>query len=351
MLLFGAVVGSFLNACIYRLPRGISLLNPRRSFCPSCGRSLRWLENIPVVSWLGLLGRCAGCREKISPRYPFVELLTAVLFAVLWWKWGFPLAVVYAVFFALLIAATFIDFDFFIIPDSITIGGVGAGVVLSALVPYLHGEDVWWKGVLASLGGASVGFCVLWMVVELGKIAFGRKRHSFAEALDFAWRQEGESAVVAVGEDSLAWEEIFSRESDRLVVVGEFVLRSQESGVRSQNEDSSQLVFFHNRVVCGDKEIALDTLDSVTGKVREITIPREAMGFGDVKFLATIGAFLGWHTILFVLFAASIVGCLAALAGMFISRDKAGVRLPFGPFLALGAVLWVLWGHGLRLFS
>jgi len=287
-------------------------------------------------------------------------LLTALLFAVLWWKWGWPLAVVYAVFFALLIAATFIDFDFFIIPDSITIGGVGAGVVLSTLVPYLHGVNSWWMGALASLGGASVGFCVLWMVVELGKVAFGRKRHSFDEALDFAWQRDGESAVIIVGEDSLAWEEIFSRESDRLVVTGEFVLEGIcEEAEESNGADNSaaannvisSLIFFHDRVVCGDKEIALETLESVTGKVSEITIPREAMGFGDVKFLAAIGAFLGWHAILFVIFAASVVGCFAALAGMFISRDKAGVRVPFGPFLALGAVLWVLWGHGLRLLS
>ena len=126
---------------------------------------------------------------------------------------------------------------------------------------------------------------------------------------------------------------------------------SDSSDVLTANEAHKLLVFFHDRVICGDREITLETLESIKGKVREITIPREAMGFGDVKFLAAIGAFLGWHAILFVIFAASIIGCVAALAGMFISRDKAGVRVPFGPFLALGAVLWVLWGHGLRLLS
>jgi len=319
-----------------------------------------------------LRGRCSGCREKISERYPFVELLTVVLLAALWWKWGFPLAVVYAVFFALLIVATFIDFDFFIIPDSITLGGVAVGVALSALVPALHGAVLWWQGVLISLGGAAVGYSVLWGVVELGKTAFGRKRHRFEEPLDFAWRRDGENAVVSVGEDSLPWEQIFTRESDKLVVVAEFVVgeREQESGgsdgattglqdyrttagVSSgapANSAIHSLTFYDNRVVMGDKEIALETLESVTGKVREITIPREAMGFGDVKFLAAIGAFLGWHAILFVIFAASIIGCFAALAGMFIARDRSGVRVPFGPFLALGAVLWVLWAHSYRVF-
>ena len=78
-VVFGAIVGSFLNACIYRLPRGISLSNPKRSFCPSCNKLIPWHENLPIVSWLALRGKCSGCGARISPRYLFVELLTACL--------------------------------------------------------------------------------------------------------------------------------------------------------------------------------------------------------------------------------------------------------------------------------
>jgi leader peptidase (prepilin peptidase)/N-methyltransferase len=93
----GAVTGSFLNACIHRMPRGVSLLNPRRSFCPSCEKTIPWYENLPVASWIVLRGKCSGCGASISPRYPFVELLTAGLFCALWMKFGFPVGVAYLI--------------------------------------------------------------------------------------------------------------------------------------------------------------------------------------------------------------------------------------------------------------
>jgi leader peptidase (prepilin peptidase)/N-methyltransferase len=131
----GAVIGSFLNACIHRMPRNISLGNPKRSFCPSCQRLIPWYENLPLISWLALRGKCSGCGARISVRYFLVELLTAATFLALWLYHGLPLAPVYWLFAALLITATFIDIEHFIIPDEITWGGTAAGILLSVAVP------------------------------------------------------------------------------------------------------------------------------------------------------------------------------------------------------------------------
>ena len=118
----GAITGSFLNACIHRMPRGIGLSDPKRSFCPSCSKLIPWYENIPVVSWSMLWGKCSGCGSQISARYVLVEILTAACFVGLWSRYGLPLAPAYWVFLSLLIAATFIDIEHFIIPDEITLG-------------------------------------------------------------------------------------------------------------------------------------------------------------------------------------------------------------------------------------
>ncbi|MDX2079317.1 MAG: prepilin peptidase [Terrimicrobiaceae bacterium] len=338
----GAVVGSFLNACIHRMPRGISLANPRRSFCPSCQKMIPWYENLPVVSWLVLRGKCSTCGAPISPRYVLVEILTAAVFFAIWDRFGLPLAPVYWVFVALLIVATFIDFEHFIIPDEITIGGTVAGILLSVVVPAAMGaESPLWSG-LFSLAGAALGFGVLWLVVEGGKLAFGRKKHVFPEGEAFAWVRDGDRADVRIGEDKLAWEEVFSRESDVLVLE---TIEPSRAGEREL--PAGPLRFFYNRVVAGDIEIDLDSLDQIEGRLRSVVIPREAMGFGDVKFMACIGAFLGWQAILFTLLASSVIGCLAAVAGLFLARDRSGARLPFGPFLAVAAILWLFGGREL----
>ncbi|MCS7049876.1 MAG: prepilin peptidase, partial [Verrucomicrobiae bacterium] len=129
---FGAVVGSFLNVCIHRLPRGRSIVSPP-SHCPKCKQPIRWSDNIPIVSYVLLSGRCRHCHEPISPRYVIVEALTAVFFVTIWWRetgWMVP---IYWLFIAGLIVATFIDFEHYIIPDEITLGGCAAGVVLATV--------------------------------------------------------------------------------------------------------------------------------------------------------------------------------------------------------------------------
>lgn len=339
----GAIVGSFLNACIYRMPRGISLSDPKRSFCPGCHKLIPWYENLPLVSWLALRARCSGCGMRISWRYPGVEALTAGLFLAAWLWHGLPLAPVYWLFLALMVAATFIDIEHFIIPDEITWGGTAAGLVLSFLVPQMMRTDVRWQAVLLSLGGAALGFGILWLVVEGGKLAFGRKRHRFHEPVEFTWTRDGDRADLVVGEDTLRWEEIFSREQDTLV------LDCHSAEIDGDPVSAGRLAFRYNCLISGGEERALDRINTVRGLLTSLVIPREAMGFGDVKFIAAIGAFLGWQAVVFTIFASSIIGCVAGLAGIFLARDKSGARIPFGPFLALAAVWWIFGGD--RIFA
>jgi leader peptidase (prepilin peptidase)/N-methyltransferase len=271
-----------------------------------------------------------------------VEVLTALLFAVVWERFGLPLAAVYWVFVSLLVVATFIDFEHFIIPDEITWGGAAVGSIFSALVPEMMGSFSRWESLAYSLGGAALGFGLLFLVVEGGKLAFGKIRHAFPEAEDFEWRRDGDRIVLTLAGEELDWMDIFSRERDVLTIEVEGSAFSADG-----SEIRGKMKFWHNRYEFDSSSGPLDQLERVSGKMKSVVIPREAMGFGDVKFIACIGAFLGWQAVLFTLFAASIIGSIAGFAGIALARDRAGVRIPFGPFLALGALLWLLGGREL----
>ena len=335
----GAVTGSFLNACIHRMPRGVSLLNPKRSFCPACEKTIPWYENLPVVSWVFLRGKCSGCGASISIRYPLVELLTAGLFLALWLKFDFPLGPAYFSFVALLLAATFIDFEHFIIPDEITLGGAALGVFLCALIPELMGTTSRWTAVGWSLLGALAGFASVFLIVELGKLAFGRIRHRFSEPEPFRWACDGELVTISIAGETMDWRDVFSRKQDKLVVALE-----GSATLDGETISPHRLEFFYDRVLLDGQPRSLESISQIEGRMSSVVIPREAMGFGDVKFMACIGAFLGWQGALFALFAGSIVGSIAGLAGLFLAKDRAGVRLPFGPFLAIGSLIWILGG-------
>ncbi len=340
-VVLGAIVGSFLNACIHRMPRNISLGNPKRSFCPSCHKSIPWYENLPLVSWLLLRGRCSSCKAKISARYFFVELLTAAVFFAAWQVYHLPLAPVYWLFLALLIVATFIDIEHFIIPDEITWGGTIAGVVLSVLLPQMMQTDSRWQAAVLSVAGAALGFGLLWLVVEGGKLAFGKKKHQFPEGSVFEWKRDADRADLTIGEEVLRWEDIFSRETD------EMSLQCSALEIEGESSEPGLIRFRYDRLFHNGRETALDSILTLRGTLTAITIPREAMGFGDVKFIAAIGAFLGWQAVLFTIFASSIIGCVAGLAGLFLARDKSGSRIPFGPFLAVAAAWWLFGGDKL----
>jgi leader peptidase (prepilin peptidase)/N-methyltransferase len=195
LALLGLCIGSFLNVVIHRLPRmlergwklesaellgvkvdeaeAITLSTPR-SRCPSCGHAIAWHENIPVLSWLWLRGRCSACKTRISARYPFVELLTGALFALVAWRFGpTPTALLWCGFVAVLVALAGIDWDTTFLPDNLTLPLLWAGLVASALgwtIPL--GDAVW---------GAVAGYLSLWSVYWLFKLTTGKEGMGFGD--------------------------------------------------------------------------------------------------------------------------------------------------------------------------
>ena len=341
---FGAVVGSFLNVVIYRLPLGLSVNEPKRSFCPLCKAPIRWHHNLPIVGWLSLRGKCADCGARISGRYPAVEALTGLLFLAVWlradWLLAFPLWTLTA----LLVAATFIDFDHLIIPDEITWGGAAAGVLFSLGIPRLHGETNPLLGLAWALVGAAAGYALLWGVVKLGKLAFGRKRIRLPQTEPFTWRKfstpEGDDAELTIGgEVPDRWSEMFPHERDLLVI------KCETLAIAGREMRDVSLRCFYNRLeLPGGTTVDLEEVGGFHGTLREFVFPREAMGFGDVKFLACIGAFLGWKAVLFCVAAGSALGSVVGLGVMLFGAKARSLKLPFGPYLAAGALVWMFAG-------
>lgn len=171
-LLIGLCIGSFLNVCIYRSPLDLSIVAPR-SFCPACRTPIAWYDNLPVLSYLLLGGKCRHCRTAISPRYPLVELLTGALFVAVWNRFGLdPMTLVFWAMMGGLIVATFVDFDHMIIPDGVSIGGMVFGLAASALVPALHGMETWSAALIRALVGLAAGAGSLWAVAIVGRWVF-----------------------------------------------------------------------------------------------------------------------------------------------------------------------------------
>ncbi|MCZ6598205.1 MAG: prepilin peptidase, partial [Planctomycetota bacterium] len=193
--LTGLVLGSFLNVCIHRLPRdGMTVGHPRRSRCPGCGHELSWRENVPLVSWLVQRGRCTACGWRIPWRYPLVEALTSGLFALsLWQAPDWRLGIVWSVVLAGLIVATFVDLEWFEIPDEVSIGGIVLAPICALLVPELH-ADTWVAGyfsetdevnrfgaLMGSAAGILIGGGVLMAIGALGRRAFGEEAMGFGD--------------------------------------------------------------------------------------------------------------------------------------------------------------------------
>jgi leader peptidase (prepilin peptidase) / N-methyltransferase len=230
--LLGAAVGSFLNVCAYRWPEELSVVSPP-SKCPACDTPIRWFDNVPVLGWLWLRGRCRSCRARISVQYPLVELATALLWAGAVWRLGLSWeALSAAVFFTLLLGIALSDARTYIIPDEFTLGGLAIGLALS----FAPGGVSWVQALL----GALLGGGLLWLVAIGGEWAFGK----------------------------------------------------------------------------------------------------EAMGGGDIKMMAMVGAFLGPLGVLLTIFLGALLGTLIFAP---ISL-RTGKPVPFGIFLALGAFVTHLFG-------
>lgn len=170
---FGLIIGSFLNVCIYRIPRNLSIVFPS-SRCTACNNEIRAWDNIPVISYLLLGGRCRNCRAKISLRYPLVETLNAFLYAAVVWRYGIGWnSAVYAVLCSSLIVITFIDLDFQIIPDRITLAGIPLGLVTGFFLlndPFMRADFLGYK---ASLIGLFAGGGLFYLVAVLSRGGMG----------------------------------------------------------------------------------------------------------------------------------------------------------------------------------
>ena len=198
-LIFGLVIGSFLNVVIHRLPRGASLSHPG-SHCPACGAAVRWFDNVPLLSYLWLRGRCRSCGARISWRYPAVELATGLLFAGIVWRHGpDPMTPLWCAFAAALLACAVIDFDHQIIPDEISLGGLCLSLVLVPVLRTAAGADPW-GAVAWSAGGAALGGGLFWLV------GFLHARVSTALGRRFEhWPGAGESLPTPQSLDYWVW--------------------------------------------------------------------------------------------------------------------------------------------------
>jgi leader peptidase (prepilin peptidase)/N-methyltransferase len=342
---FGTVVGSFLNVCIHRMPLGLSLVHPP-SRCPHCGGGIAWRHNIPIFGWLFLRGRCANpeCRMPISPRYVLVEALTGLCFAAVWVFHGTsgPLASIsLCIFAAGLIVATFIDLEHLIIPDEITLGGAVLGLILSVVAPGIHGVEYAWPSMKTAFIGAALGSGIVFAMLELGKVLFGRQRLAWTGDVRITFTESDLHLPDAV----LPYEDIFYRVSDTL----KFQAKRLELVDRCYWDVPVQLRLRGNVLRIGEEQIEAATVPWLQATTDTVLVPREAMGFGDVKFMAAIGAFTGWEGVLFTLLGSSLVGLAVNVGLILIGRRQWSARIPFGPYLAAAALGWVLGGKSLFL--
>lgn len=338
----GLTVGSFLNVCIYRMPRpGISVSRPRRSFCPSCGMAISWEDNIPVLSYLSLGGRCRGCRIPISARYILVEALTALLFVLVARRYVLepqPSGPAFAAGIALvsaLVVASFIDLELRILPDPITIGGMLAAPVVLLLVPDFHTRPV----------DGSVSRLLHDLEGALRPVAADLPALHRSGAVPIA------AAAIAGGGFFIAG--LFCHVRYRKAREPKMPHRPRQSllagwiagwvgGMALYNflrPDTLLFLPVHSFWAGLVGMLAGSSLVFTVGLVGSRVFKKPAMGFGDVKLMGFLGAFAGWAGIIAAFFLACFLG---SVVGIFLLIRYRSHYLPFGPFLAMGALAMIL---------
>ncbi len=334
--LFGATVGSFLNVCIWRVPRdGMSVSSPRRSHCPACGTALSWFDNIPLVSWLVLGGRCRSCRAPISVRYFVVEALTATIFGVLAYKYlrtgavEWELFLVLSVLAAALLVASFVDMDLRILPNEITLTGMMLMPVVGLSVPGLHTREV-----------------DRWLWLALASLESPLRTLS-ASLPDFLGRAWGTAPFVLVASALAAviglygyrayWRWAHPDEPKRLrdgALCA--VLLGSAGGVVATILVHPDMIL-HPRVF----SFAATIVGMATGAglvfgvgvLGSAVFRKPAMGFGDVKLMGLLGGFAGWAGVLLGFGLACLLGSVVGIYRRIRYRTR---YLWFGPFLSLG---------------
>jgi leader peptidase (prepilin peptidase)/N-methyltransferase len=332
---FGSMVGSFLNVCIHRLPLGQSVVSPG-SHCPACKYAIPWYLNIPLLTWVYLGGKCRNCRAPISVRYFLVELLTAIFFCGCWLAFGAQsawLALIYSFFLAGLIAATFIDAEHEIIPDEITVGGILAGLICSCLLPLLHRQTSVSGAMRESGLGIVVGAGIIYFFVRMGKLVWGRQTFLLPPDTRIIFTETG----LVFPDKEIPYEEVFYRPSDTVCLHARIV----ELVDRCYRE--VQIRLSSSTLQIGDEKLNPEEVPYMEAVTDRIVVPREAMGLGDLKFMAAVGAFLGWQGVLFSLFLSSALGSVVGLSLTALGRKPK--RLAYGPYISTAAALWIFAGH------
>lgn len=344
LFFFGSIVGSFLNVCIYRMPLGLSVVNPP-SHCPHCKYSIPWYLNVPLLTWVVLQGKCKNCGAPIAPRYFLVELLTGVAFMMCWLQFGaysWLLALVYCLMMAGFITATFIDFEHYIIPDEITIGGMFAGVICSFMVPILHLSVPEFhrvtspaKAVVLSILGIAIGGGLVYGILRLGKLMFGRRKVELPTGTKILFTESG----IHLPDEQVPYEDVFYRESDTIH------LKASRLELVDRCYVNATVQLKPSELLVGEDRFVPDDVHVMEAVATDITLPREAMGFGDVKFMAAIGAFLGWQAAIFSLAVSSIIGSAVGLVLIAMRKREWSNRLPYGPYIAAAAIIWIFGGY------
>ena len=367
-LLLGAFIGSFLNVCIHRMPRNESIVMPP-SRCYSCGTQVQWYDNLPVLGWLILAGRCRWCGAPFSPRYLVMELLVAALTAlVLVWSFqpglhvapwlavlGAPLAVGHAVIAAALLMLVYvlfvssvIDIDHMLIPDELTKGfQVLAPAVAVGVATQFAYDDLWtpaawlWHDsalggriytpglfLTRMLGGGAALTAALLLSLPLARAIYGRWLPAAMR-----WTDEDHRGFAA----GVKW---FTGVMAAYLAILAALVLWQPGGAAGWWAD---LAAHLARALAGAATAWV--VPYGVGLLGTVAFRRNAMGYGDVKFLAPIGAFLGPAGVLYAFFAAAVVG---SVVGLPLRLLKQRIEIPFGPYLAAGALVVVFCGTPLH---
>ncbi len=341
-VLLGANIGSFLNVCIFRMPRvGLSTHRPRRSFCPSCGTGIAWFDNIPLLSWLQLGGRCRHCGMPISSRYFLVEALTAALFGFLTYRYldgtaaSWALLLTLMCFGAALIVASFIDAELRILPDAITLGGMALTPLVMLLVPSIHLPPS--DALVRSLHAAQPKLASIATTLRLDALPAGIQPVCVAVAAALG----GLATLYAY---ALYWR-LVHRDQPRALSAGWLggILGGALAAVSTALVLRPEWVT-HPRIY----SYVAATIGMVAGAslilfvqiVGAKVFRKPAMGFGDVKLMGLLGAFTGWTGVIVGFFLACFLGSAVGIYLLVRYRDH---YLPFGPFLSIGAFVLVVW--------
>ncbi len=338
--MFGACVGSFLNVVIYRLPRGLSVNEPSRSFCPNCRAEIPWYLNIPIGSWVMLRGRSACCNTPISIRYWLVEVATALLFACIAWHFApepLPTQIMLCIWAAAMLAVFCIDLEQMVVLPRLTWTAAAAGLLATLFAPWLvepqsiSATD----GLIWSLCGALCGYLLLKLVALCGRLCFGRKNREYDSPQTWSLRQAGDDIELSIGEERYLWSELFREEANRVL------LRNATLSTTPDAVPGDICFSVESATLADGTCLLLEEHDSLGGTCTGLRTRQEAMGSGDAYIALAIGAVCGWQGVLFSLVAGSFLG----LAQAAVARVRRGQPMPFGPALIGGALIYLFVGN------